>query len=269
MISAIIVTYNSQKQILQLLQFLSKELITKKEIIIIDNISNDKTCQIIEKKFSQVKLVKNHRNVGFAGAANQGARIAKGEYLLFLNPDTVVKKGCIEEMVNFLKKKKDAAVVGCKVLNPDRTLQPSCGSFPRISNIILDRFPIFNNMFKTELIRQEDFYNKEQTSDWVSGVFFLTPKKIFEKLGGFDEKYFMYVEDVDFCYRAWKSGYKVYYNPKAEIIHYDMGKSKDRRKFKAKQMRKGFSIFFEKYKQPYYLFLWRMLLKIESVFNVR
>lgn len=270
-LSIIIVTYNSEHYIKQCLSSLLK-LNTKNknydvEIIIVDNFSSDNALQTIKMEFPQVTVKKNRENLGFADAANQGAKIAKGDYLLFLNPDTVVKADCIEEMVNFLKKKKDAAVVGCKVLNTDGTLQPSCGSFPTISNIIFDRISVINILFKTELIRQANFYNKEKTPDWISGVFFMVKKDIFEKLGGFDERYFLYVEDVDFCCRARKAGFKIYYNPKAQIIHYDQGRSKERRPFKAKQMRKGFSIFFEKYKSPLYFFIWRTILTIESLFK--
>lgn len=269
-ITVIIITYNSEKSIKKVFEGIANEV--KKhgwEILVIDNNSYDDTLRkVLVNKFVQVKLIKNKKNIGFAAAANQGVRIVRGEYLLFLNPDTIVRKGCIEEMVSFLKEKKDAAVVGCRVLNTDGTLQPSCGSFPTISNIILDRIPILNTLIKTELLRQKDFYNKEQAPDWISGVFFLTRRDVFLKLGGFDKQYFMYVEDVDFCYRARKAGFKIYYNPKAEIIHYDMGKSKERKKFKAKQMRIGFSIFFEKYKSPLYVFLWKTVLAAESFFKL-
>jgi len=265
-LTIVIVTYNNEANILQCLTSL-KKYINNGDILAIDNSSQDKTSRIVGKMFPKIKLIRNKKNVGFATAANQGSRISKGDYLLFLNPDTIVKEGCIEKMVSFLKKKKDAAVVGCKVLNPDGTLQPSCGKFPTISNIILDRIPIINKLFKTELIRQENFYNKEQDSDWMSGVFFIVRRDVFKKLGGFDEKYFLYVEDVDFCYRARNAGYKIYYNPKAKIMHYDMGKSQERKKFKAQQMRKGFTIFFKKNKSPTYLFVWKLILLIESIFK--
>lgn len=263
-LDVIVITYNNERSISVCLSSLEK-CSYKKKLYAFDNFSEDKTCYIIKKEFPQVKLIKNNKNIGFGVAVNQGAKIAKGDYLLFLNPDTVVKGGCIEEMVRFLEKKKDAAVVGCRVLNPNGSLQPSCGKFPTIANIILDRILIVNKILRTELIRQESFYAKEQTSDWVSGAFFLVKRDVFLKLGGFDEKYFMYVEDVDFCYRARDAGYKIFYNPKAEIIHCNMGKSRPRKRFKAIQMRRGFTIFFKKYKTPIYVFLWKAILHIESL----
>ena len=265
-ISIVIVSFNVQTTIEDCLSsIITSDKRKVFEAICIDNLSIDQTTQIISKKFPQVRLIKNKKNIGFAAAVNQGAGIAKGECLLFLNPDTIVKPDCIKNMVNFLKEKKDAGVVGCRILNPNGSLQPSCGTFPTIINIILDRIPILNKLFKTELIRQEGYYEKEQSPDWTSGAFFMVRRDIFLSLGGFDEKYFLYVEDVDFSYRAKKAGYKIYYNPKAEIIHYDMGKSKERKNFKAKQIRIGFTIFFGKYKSLPYLFLWKMILTIELI----
>lgn len=262
--SIIIISYNSEKNILPCLTSINNNCHAKIEIIIIDNAFKDRIAKIIKRRFSQVKFTENRINVGFAKAANQGARIAKGEYLLFLNPDTVVKKNCIEEMIKFLESKKDAVVVGCKLLNPTGSLQPSCGNFPTISNIILDRIPIINKLFKTEIIRQENYYQSEQSPDWISGGFFLVRRDIFLELGGFDEKYFMYVEDIDFCYRVKEKGYKIYYNPDVEIVHYDMGRSKERKVLKSINMRKGFSMFFKKYKYPLYYSLWQAILRIEA-----
>lgn len=263
----VIITFHSKKEIKNLITSLSVYRSKKTNIIIVDNASIDETFLSFKKLFPDIHIVKNRKNLGFAKAANQGAKIAKGEYLLFLNPDTVVNPETVQTIIKVLKSKKDAPIVGCKTFNKDGSLQPSCGNFPTISNIILDRIPILNKIFSTELIRNEKYYEKEQTPDWVSGAFFLVKKSIFEELGGFDEQYFLYVEDVDFCYRAKKAGYKIYYTPNASIIHFDQGKSKERKKFKALQMRRGFSLFFSKHKPSFYLNLWKMLLFIEKHVN--
>lgn len=267
-LSIVLVTFNSQNTINNCVNSIGLKSQITDGIIIVDNASKDKTIEILKRRFpGRIKLIKYRKNLGFAKAANQGAKIAKGEYLLFLNPDTVVKSNCIESMLEFAKNKKDAAIVGCKVLNPDGSLQPSSGRFPTISNIIFDRMPIINKIIQTEQIRLKDYYKKVQKPDWVTGAFFLAKREVFEKLGGFDERYFLYVEDVDFCYRVKKAGYKIYYNPNAEIIHYDQGKSPQRKNFKAKQMRKGFTIYFEKYKPNWYMNIWRMILAFEKLFK--
>ncbi len=259
--TGVIVTFNNEGTVGCLL----RSIPSRCQLIIIDNFSGDKTCQIVKDNSTKIRLIKNKKNLGFAAAANQGARLAKSDYLLFLNPDTLVKPGAIEKTLNFAKAKKDATVVGCKVLSLDRSLQPSCGRFPTIFNIVLDRIPIINKFIQTEQIRQENYYSKIQNPDWVTGAFFLVKREVFEKLGGFDEKYFMYVEDVDFCYRAKKAGYKIYYNPRAEIIHYNQGKMRQKGRFKARHMRRGFTIFFEKYKPYWYLNIWKTILAIEKL----
>lgn len=267
-LSIIIITHNSEKFIKNCIDSVSRQNNITKELIIIDNFSIDNRISTFKKKYIKIRNIVSKTNFGFAKACNQGAKIANGKYLLFLNPDTIIRPYCIKEMIRFLDSKKDAGLVGCKILNPDGSLQPSCGNFPTIFNIVFDRVPVINKIFKTELIRRDSYYQKEECPDWISGSFFLVRKDVFLKLGGFDEEYFMYAEDIDFCYRVRKAGYKVYYNPNAEIIHYDMGKSKERKGFKAKNMRKGFSIYFRKYKSPLYFSLWRSILRVESLFKV-
>jgi O-antigen biosynthesis protein len=267
-LSIIIVTFNCQNYILDCLSSVLKVNIGQ-NIFVVDNGSFDETPDIINKKFLEVRLIKNKVNLGFAAAANQGAEIANGKYLLFLNPDTVVKPDSIDQMLRVVKSNNKIGIAGCKILNSEGLLQPSCGNFPTIANIILDRIPSVNKILKTELIRKKNYYDYGQTPDWISGAFFLVRKDIFTKLGGFDEDYFMYIEDVDFCFRAKQAGYKVYYNSDASIVHYDMGKFGQRKIFKARNMRRGFSLFFKKYKPFWYVFIWQATLAIEKLFKLR
>lgn len=264
-VALLFVTFNSENQICSNLDLLHK-VNFKYEILIVDNNSSDKTLQVIKKSNLSVKLIQNTKNMGFAKGINLGVKIAKSEYLLFLNPDVQINVVNLEKFISTIDK-KDINILGCKILNSDSVVQPSCGKFPTILNIIADRVPVINKLFKTELIRQNKYYNKEQEPDWISGAFFLVRRDVFLKLGGFDERYFMYGEDIDFCYRAKKAGYKILYNPSFEIIHYDMGKSKSRKRNKAINIRKGFTIFFRKYKSPFYCFIWESILKIESFFR--
>lgn len=267
-LSIIIVTYKSDNILLCLKSFkknIDKEI--KSELIVINNYPKYFVNTKIRKILPDTKIVHNSQNLGFAKACNQGAKLAKGKYLLFLNPDTIVKKNCIEEMIKSFENQIDIGIVGCKVLNKNGSIQPSCGCFPTIFNIILDRIPLINKIIKTELIRKVNYYNKEQIPDWISGCFLLIKRNLYLKLGGFDEQYFLYGEDIDLCYRIIKAGYKIYYNPNTAIIHFDMGKSKKRKGFKAIQMRKGFLIYFSKYKPIYYQKIWKTILRIESIFK--
>lgn len=212
-VSLVIVTYHSQKVIKKCLASLGKN--ARQQVIIVDN---------------------SVSNIGFAAGANKGAKRATGKYLLFLNPDTIVNNGAILKSIKYLEKHKNIAVLGCKTLNADGSLQFSCGHFPTPTNII----------FYKHLIRNPAFYRKIQETDWVSGAFMLVRRDIFEKLNGFDEKYFMYTEDVDFCYRVKKLGYKVVYFPGAQIIHLDEGKLPSRHFLKTFHILRGFLTFFLK-----------------------
>src|SRR3989344_2958299 len=264
-ISIIIVSYNSEKYISNLLRAIVNSL-NNQEIIVIDNASKDKTCKIIETKFSQAKLVRNSQNIGFAAGANQGAKAARGQYLLFLNPDTTVKSGSIAKMIDFLKSKKDAAAVGCKVLNLDGTLQPSCGKFPTILRILFDRVK-FLNVNNGIQIRNQNFYKITQTVDWVSASAILVKKSVFASLGGFNENIFMYGEDFELCFRLKQAGYQNYFFPDLEIIHYDTGKNNPLRKpHKYFSMRKGFLIFFKEYRPTISYLTLHLLIKLEALF---
>lgn len=258
-VSVIVVTFNQKRTS-------NSSLMVKwsQEIIVVDNASKNKSFS--KKKISNVIVISNNKNLGFARACNQGVKIAKGEYLLFLNPDTVVKKDFFEKLENFVKKER-VDIVGFKTLNKDGTLQFSCGNFPTILNIVLDRIPLLSKIFSTELIRKENYYKDKQYPDWVSGACLLVRRDVYEKLKGFDEKYFLYVEDIDLCLRAKMKGYQVCYNPNLEIIHLDEGKTEKKKDFKAKQIRIGFTIFFAKYRSSLYVSIWKTILLIESFFK--
>lgn len=266
LLSIVVVSYNALSCLLKCLKHLTPDG-GNFEIVVVDNSSNYKTLENVKKKFPKVKFIKNKANLGFATAANQGAEIAKGKYLLFLNPDTVVSPYSIEQMLRFARSNSKIGIAGCKILNSDGSLQPSCGNFPIISNIFLDRIPFVNKIFKTELIRDHSYYDLDRKPDWVSGAFFLVRRDIFRKLGGFDEDYFMYVEDMDFCYRAKKAGDEIFYSPKTEIIHFNQGKKRNMGRFKAKHMRRGFTIFFKKYKPDWYVAVWKTILVLERFFR--
>lgn len=265
-ISIIIVTYNSQTEINSVLKSIFSSNNKGGEIIVVDNASRDKTTAIIRKNFPSVNLIINKKNLGFAKAANQGAKKARGGILLFLNPDTKIFPDTIFKIIQFAQIKKIFGAIGGQVLNTDGSVQPSCGCFPTLINIVADRIPKINTLFPTELIRQKNYYRTEQSPDWLSGVFFLTPKKLFQKLHGFDEQYFLYLEDVDYCYRLNNLRYPVYYFSEAKIVHKNQGKLIPKKAFKAYQIRRGFSIFFTKFKSPVYCLIWHIILQLESIF---
>jgi GT2 family glycosyltransferase len=194
------------------------------EVIVVDNASTDGSQEMIKRDFRQVVLMENQDNRGFAAANNQGMAVAKGRYVLLLNSDTVVLKNAIANTVAFADAHPRAGVVGCRVLNPDRTLQPTCFMYPSILNMLL------SSTYLYKLFSRSRFFGREQMTWWdrddvrevdvVTGCFMLVRREAIEQVGLLDEQFFMYGEETDWCYRFRKSGWAMMFTPEAEIIHY-------------------------------------------------
>ena len=192
------------------------------EIIVIDNNSSDGTVEMIKQKFPQVNLISLNKNTGFAYANNLGIKRAKGDYILLLNPDTQFKEDTLSVIAKKLESDNSIGILGCKLLNTDKSLQPSVRNFPTIASqlvILLKLHYIFPFLLNNYLNKHFD-YSKEQEVDQVMGAFFCVKKEVFDTIGLLDENYFIWFEEVDFCYRAKKAGYKVLYTPKISVIHY-------------------------------------------------
>lgn len=225
-LSIIIVNYNVKEFLQNLLHSVHKATQDiKHEIIIIDNASDDGSVEFLQKNFPSVKLIANKKNVGFGKANNQGMKIAKGKYFLLLNPDTLLSEDTLNKMMSFLKGTERAGMAGCKILNPDGTLQLACRrsfpgpwtSFCKVTGLST-LFPKSKLFARYNLTYLDE--NKTYEVDAISGSFMMLKKEVYEKIGGFDEDFFMYGEDLDLCYRIQKAGYKVFYTHSTQIIHY-------------------------------------------------
>lgn len=193
------------------------------EIIIIDNGSTDSSVDYLKKaaKDKTIQIILLNQNWGFAGAVNQGIKKAKGKFLLLLNSDTQVQKETLKEAVDFAQR-HPRSIVGLQLVNFDGSIQPSVYHFPSATGAI-----------KEFWLGQKDSYQKYFPKskrpievDAVTGAAMLIPKKIIKKTGLFDEKYFFYFEDLDYCRRAKKAGLKVYYLPSAQAFHHHGAASK-------------------------------------------
>lgn len=235
-LSIIIVNYNVKEFLQNLLHSIdkaSKNLST--EIFIVDNASDDGSIELIKNKFPDVNLIENDTNLGFGKANNIALEKAKGEFILLINPDTIVAENTLQKSIDFLKKNKDAGLVGCKILNPDGTLQLACRrSFPGPWTSFCKVTGLSNLFPSSKLFARYNltFLDENQTYevDAISGSFMMMKRDVYEKVGGFDEQFFMYGEDLDLCYRIQKAGYKVYYLHTTQIIHYK-GESTKRSSF--------------------------------------
>ncbi|MGK9477440.1 glycosyltransferase [Melioribacter sp. OK-6-Me] len=225
-LSIIIVNYNVKEFLLNLLESIRKATNNLSiEVIVVDNASEDGSVEAIKAKFPEVVLIVNEKNVGFGAANNIALKKARGKYLLLLNPDTIVKEDTFSKMIEFFEKNPDAGIAGCKVLNPDGTLQLACRrsfpgpwtSFTKVMGLS-SLFPKSKFFARYNLTYLDE--NQTYEVDAVSGAFLMMRREVYEKIGGFDPQFFMYGEDLDLCYRAQKAGYKVYYVHSTEIFHY-------------------------------------------------
>lgn len=256
LLSIIILTYNSQNYIERLIEslfkFLKKEIQTQRiEIIVADNNSKDKTLDIV-KKYKEIKIIENRENLGFSRGINLGVGKSKGEYIAVINPDTEFKKGNIFELIDLFKKDRKIGVAAGRIINTNGKYEKSAGRFLKTFEIFLMSLGL------DELFGIRVSPKKTTEVDFVNGAFMIVRKDLFEKLSGFDENLFMYLEDMEFCYRAKKKGYKIIFDPKIEIIHHSHGSSS--RSFAIKNIFKGLLYFQKKHGSYFSYFMVRLML---------
>jgi GT2 family glycosyltransferase len=195
------------------------------ELTIVDNGSADGTIEMLHREFSSIKLIQNGKNDGFAKPINQALSVSSGEYILVLNPDTIVLPGALNELVSYLNSHPDVGICGPKVLNRDGSLQKACrrgvsrpwAAFSYFSGLST-LFPK-SKRFGGYLLNYMD-ENDTHEVDGVSGSCMLIRHKVLEQVGYFDEHFFAYQEDADYCFQVKKAGWKIVYFPQAQIIHF-------------------------------------------------
>lgn len=223
-ISVIIVNYNASKLLDDCLNSLIENTkYINYEIIVIDNASSSNNIDFIKRKYPQIILIKNKTNQGFSAANNKGIKIARGEYILLLNNDTIFVEDTLKKIYEYAKNIKDRIILGCKILNMDKSLQVSFCSFPTILNTLAANFflyKIFPNSSKLNKFYQSYYNFKESIEvDVVFGAFIFCSTEDIKCLDGFDESFFFYGEELDLCYRFKRTIGKVIYYPNTSIIH--------------------------------------------------
>lgn len=232
-ISIIIVTYNSLPHLQGLLASIGVyPPQDSHEIIVVDNASTDQTAQWCLYAPLDIRLVINDENRGFAAAANAGAEMAKGELLLFCNPDLRWTSPVADRLAEFLKKHPSCGAAAARMTFPDRSFQPTCRNFPTFVNIWFSRgslLPRFLNPPGKAFQYTLGDYDRPARVDAAAATCLMVPRSIFDRRGGFDERFFMFVEDTDFCGRLADAGYETWFVPAATAIHFWGGSSSDRR----------------------------------------
>jgi GT2 family glycosyltransferase len=184
------------------------------EILLIDNQSVDQTKTFVKEFKPSITLLENSENLGFAKAVNRGLKKAFGEFILLLNPDVIIQSDSLNPMMDFMRNHPKTGICGCQLVNPDGFLQYSKGSFPTLFSLLC-RTVLPRRMRKYHLWG----YDRIGRCDWVTGAYMLIRHHLIEEMGGFDETYFLYYEDMDYCLQAKKRGWEIYYYPGIKAFH--------------------------------------------------
>ncbi len=218
------------------------------EIIVVDNNSTDGSQAMVQERFPEVRLIQNRQNVGFAKANNQALAVMQGRYALLFNSDALATPGSIQALIELADSQPGAGLIGALLVNPDGSFQASYTSFPNL----WQEFLILTGLGR--LLHGRRYPSRgpneakgPQKVDYVEGACLLARREAFQQVGGLDEGYFMYAEEVDWCYAMKKAGWQVWYQPKSRIVHYGGGSSKNRRTQREADLYRSRVRFFRKH----------------------
>ena len=252
-VSVIIVNYNVRQFLENALSSIQRSMEgIDGEIFVVDNASDDGSVEMLKSTFPDVAVIENTENLGFARANNLALARARGAYLLLINPDTVVQEDTLRVMLDFFVQNPDVGLAGCKILNPDGTLQLPCRrSFPTPWVAFTKVFGLSTLFPHSEWFGKYNltYLNPDETYevDAISGSFMMMTRALYEKIGGLDETFFMYGEDLDWCYRASQAGFKVCYVHSTKIIHFKGESTKRSNIDEIKLFYRAMQLFVEKH----------------------
>jgi len=257
-LSIVIVNYNTLPELRKCLRSVfSSEAGFGFEVFVVDNASADGSASMVKSEFPEVNLIENADNLGYAKANNVALKKAQGQYCLLLNPDVVVTPETFDKMISFMDNDPMVGISGCRVVKPDGSLdKASRRSFPNLKNSLLHFLGLGSD------------YNLDLPDDQIAeidsvvGAFLLIREEVIEKIGLLDEAFFMYGEDLDWCYRAKAAGYKVMYAPITTVVHHKGSASKKTPKKALYEFHRAMWIFYDKHYGSQYNFLVNYLVKL-------
>jgi len=225
-LSVIVVSWNVKALLERCLDSLFRSLREgEAEILVVDNGSRDGSREYLgDLRNRNLKIILNDRDLGFSHANNQALQQAEGEYVLFLNPDTEIVDDVCGKTMKLLSENKNWGIIGCRLVDPDNEVQPSVKSFPKVGNqlvlLLKLQYLLPGLRMMRKYFRRDFDYNRTSEVNQVAGAFMMMKKEILERVGSFDERFHLWFEDVDLCYRVKQAGYKVVYYSQAKVIHY-------------------------------------------------
>ncbi len=239
------------------------------EVFVVDNNSRDASAAMVASKFSEARLIANSENLGFSKANNQALKEARGRYVLLLNPDTKVFDDAVARMVEFMERHGDVACLAPQLIYPDGSPQRTCRHFPSLFTDLME------NLYLDSLFPRNGFFNRYRMGDWAHdeprevdsayGACLLLRRDAFEAAGFLDERFFMYYDELDLCYRLKKAGRKVYYMPDIRVIHYASKSSEQALEATERYKYRSKFLFFEKHYGPWSLWVLGLTLALRSV----
>jgi N-acetylglucosaminyl-diphospho-decaprenol L-rhamnosyltransferase len=195
------------------------------EMIVVDNHSGDGTAEMVRAEFPDARLIENAENRGVAPSRNQALRLAKGRYALLLDADMLLIENSFKQMVEFMDRTDDAGICGCKLISPDHAVQPSARRYPSPLAFVLRRLAFLDAVRRSPTLYRHEMADWDRSDvrdvDYVIGACQMIRSDALRQVGLLDEAIFYGPEDIDYCMRMYRSGWKVYYYPHTRIIHYE------------------------------------------------
>ena len=232
-LSVIIVNYKARDLLLECLGALAPDLAgIESEIVVVDNDSRDGAPAAVAARFPGVRVIANPENLGYGRAANQGIRATRGEFVVVMNPDCEPRPGAVRTLLDYLRAHPRVAIVGPALLRQDGGIEHSARGFPDHFTFLFNRYSLLtrlfpNNRFSRRYLLSDWDHRSEREVDWLSGAFLLVRRAAIDQVGGFDEAFFMFNEDVDWCRRMKLAGWANVYVPDAQVVHH-VGASRSR-----------------------------------------
>ena len=225
-ISVIIVTFNTRELTLAAVQSVAESADgLAKEVIVVDNGSTDGTQAAVCERFPSVKYHYSERNLGFGRANNVGARLATGEWVLLLNSDARLKRESLAMALAYMRNHPECGVLGAQLLNEDGSRQNSIANFPTLATELLSK-SLLRRFAPGRYPGKEHSFKQPVEVDSVIGAFLLTPRRVWDAIGGFDERFFFFLEETDFCRQVKLRGWSVVHHPDVDVWHYQGGSAK-------------------------------------------
>lgn len=242
------------------------------ELVVVDNNSRDRSVEMVRREFPGVALLANHRNQGYGAGANQGVRACRAEYVLVLNSDTLLDDSCLGELALHLERHPRVALAAPRLSNPDGTLQLSCFPFPGTFRWLIENEPLAPLLGRVPSIRRRLLCHAppEEIASvpWVLGAALAIRRTAFEQVGGFDESFFMYYEEVDLCRRLRQNGWEIEYVPAAQVIHHGAASTSQVRGDMAVEHFRSTLRYYRRYLRGARLAFWVSVMRAKMLFRL-